>query len=105
VGISISIFEGEIPRFPFEIKVTLKCDDGSQLFCRDSATLQSSEGFIGCHRMFMSMGWLERNTSAGRLWLCPTCSMKVLTKADGSTKFRHYRNGKPATGDDDHALD
>lgn len=59
------------------IVVTLECDsDAREMFCRGFETFESLDGFIGCHAAAMKAGWLERQSTQGRQWLCPTCSGK-----------------------------
>lgn len=57
------------------ITVVLGCDDASQMFCRGFQSF-ISPGYIEAHAEAMKAGWLERQTSQGRQWLCPTCSGK-----------------------------
>lgn len=62
---------------PCGIVVTLECDsDAREMFCRGFETFQHADGFIGCHAAAMKAGWLERQSTQGRQWLCPACSGK-----------------------------
>jgi hypothetical protein len=64
---------------PCGIVVTLECDaadDVADFFCRGFETFQHADGFIGCHAAAMKAGWLERQSTQGRQWLCPACSGK-----------------------------
>jgi hypothetical protein len=63
---------------PRPISVFLVCDgDGHGMFPADVAIFRHPEGFVGCHKLAMGAGWLERDGGArGRLWLGPCCSGK-----------------------------
>ena len=63
--------------FPYPFGMTLECDAAREIFCRGVEVFADPQGFIGCHKLAMKAGWLERNTSTGREWLCPRCSGKV----------------------------
>lgn len=72
MGIKIS---GE----PFAVPtLELTCDGDHGLFPA-VARFHHGDGFIGEHRLAMAAGWLERQGSQGRLWLCPECSRKATT--------------------------
>jgi hypothetical protein len=58
------------------IVVELGCDDMTAFFCRGFQRFESTEGFVGCHTAAMAEGWLERQGSQGRIWVCPACSGK-----------------------------
>jgi len=74
MGISVAIENAAYPH----ITLTLECDaDPKVMFCRGFETFNDAEGFISCHKAAMAHGWLERNTSKGRIWLCPACSGKA----------------------------
>jgi hypothetical protein len=64
------------PPYPIGVRVTLECDAATEFFCRGFAHFEHADGFVGAHAMAMSAGWLERQSSQGRLWLCPECSGK-----------------------------
>lgn len=55
--------------------VTLECDVRTEFFCRGFETFEHVDSF-GAHADAMRAGWLERQTSQGRKWLCPACSGK-----------------------------
>lgn len=59
-------------------KVTFECDsEDRNMFCRGFTTFDNHpDGYMGAHGAAMQMGWLERQTSQGRKFLCPTCSGK-----------------------------
>lgn len=61
---------------PIPILVELECDEASGMFCRGIETFTDKAGYVGCHAAAMARGWLERQSSQGRLWLCPQCSGK-----------------------------
>jgi hypothetical protein len=63
--------------FPLPVAVDLACDAPTQMFCRGTETFTSPEGFVGAHAAAMAAGWLERQSTRGRLWLCPSCSGKA----------------------------
>lgn len=75
MGIKLDIFDGDVPRFPLEIKVTLRCDGGT-MFCMESG-FRHSEGFIGCYREAMRAGWKDTNRDGHRVFFGPCCSHKV----------------------------
>jgi hypothetical protein len=58
------------------VSVTLECDAATEWFCRGFERFSSDDGFIGAHAAAMAAGWLERQVSQGRQWLCPACSGK-----------------------------
>jgi hypothetical protein len=60
---------------PIPIIVELVCDNAGA--CRSVATFADKAGYVGCHAAAMALGWLERPSSQGRLWLCPQCSGKT----------------------------
>jgi hypothetical protein len=62
-------------RFPVPIAVTLICDEARSLLCAGEQAF-SAGGFIESHSAAMRAGWLERDSSAGRAWVCPACSGK-----------------------------
>lgn len=61
---------------PFGVVVMLECDAVTEFFCRGFEEFRHPDGFAGAHGEAMKAGWLERQTSAGRSWLCPACSGK-----------------------------
>lgn len=63
--------------YPRTITVTLSCDSSTDIFCRGFEDFTSPDGYIGCHSMAISKGWLERQGPQGRQWLCPQCSGKT----------------------------
>jgi len=63
------------------MRLTLYCDAASAMFCRGFESFEHPDGFIGAHAVAMANGWLERQTSQGRLWLCPECSGKITSSA------------------------
>ena len=67
---------GLLAGFPLPLLVTLECDLAGGLFCRRYEDFRSDEGFPSAHAEAMKAGWLERQASQGRLWICPTCSGK-----------------------------
>jgi hypothetical protein len=73
---TVSIATHESGPYPRLITVTLSCDAATDIFCRGFADFTSRDGYIGAHSQAMAAGWLERQTSQGRLWLCPRCSGK-----------------------------
>lgn len=69
---SISIFvTGDI--VPSPAVLALVCDRQP---CSGNETFIYLDGYIRSHALAMAAGWLERQTSQGRLWLCPACSGK-----------------------------
>lgn len=58
-------------------EIRLECDIANEFFCCGFETFQSPDGFVGCHKLAMKAGWLERQSSDGRQWLCPRCSGKI----------------------------
>ena len=76
MGMTLSIFEGAVPRFPLEIKMTLECDGGTLLCGRQQ--LQHSDGFMGCYRTAMQCGWKDTNRGGRRVFLGPCCSRKAV---------------------------
>lgn len=74
MGVSIAVHEsGPYPR---TVTVTLACDAASDVFCAGFEEFESADGFIACHAAAIRRGWLERQASQGRIWLCPICSGK-----------------------------
>jgi hypothetical protein len=73
---AVSIATHENGPYPRRVTVTLSCDAATDLFCRGFEDFTSPDGFIACHREAISKGWLERQASQGRVWLCPQCSGK-----------------------------
>lgn len=65
-----------VGRPPYGVVVTLECDVRTEFFCRGFETFEHVDSFIGAHRDAIKAGWLERQTSQGRKWLCPACSGK-----------------------------
>ena len=59
-----------------QFRMTLECDASTGMFCCGSESFDHSDGYIGTHAAAMSKGWVERQGSQGRLWLCPECSGK-----------------------------
>jgi len=77
MGISISSDRTiESGMFPLPIKITLECDATTEMFCRGFESFEHPDGFSGAHSTAMAKGWLERQASGGRVWLCPECSGK-----------------------------
>ncbi len=74
MGISIYAVDG--PDIPRHIVVDLECDATTEMFCRGVESFMHPDGFVGSHADAMVKCWLERQTSQGRLWLCPQCSGK-----------------------------
>lgn len=62
---------------PLGVIVTLECDETSEFFCRGFDRFEHPDGYVGAHAQAMKAGWLERQTSQGRKWICPRCSGKV----------------------------
>jgi hypothetical protein len=58
------------------IRVTLVCDAASGMFCRGFESFEHPDGFVGAHSAAIAKGWLDRQASQGRTWLCPECSGK-----------------------------
>lgn len=54
----------------------LRCDVVHGLFPPPVAIFNQG-GFVENHAAAMRAGWLERQGSQGRLWLCPECSGKA----------------------------
>lgn len=61
---------------PERVRVTLECDVREAMFCHGVTDFEHNDGFVGCHITAMHKGWLERQTSNGRIFLCPECSGK-----------------------------
>lgn len=77
MGIIISaLTQHPAPSCPGPVRITLECDAATEMFCRGVAHFEHADGFVGAHALAMAGGWLERNSSQGRLWLCPECSGK-----------------------------
>jgi hypothetical protein len=74
--VTVHIAATESGPYPRLVTVTLSCDAAVDIFCEGHEVFVSQEGFVGCHALAMSSGWLERQASQGRLWLCPQCSGK-----------------------------
>jgi hypothetical protein len=74
MGIAIGC--DETAGIPRAVSVVLTCDLATEFFCRGSERFSSDDGFIGAHAAAMAAGWLERQVSQGRQWLCPACSGK-----------------------------
>jgi hypothetical protein len=72
----ISIATHETGPYPRTVTVTLACDAPTDLMCRGFADFTSPDGFIGAHAAAMAAGWLERQATQGRQFLCPACSGK-----------------------------
>jgi len=73
MGVEITAKDNMVPT---SIVLTLECDVATEFFCRGFDRFEHDDGFVGCHAAAMKAGWLERNTTQGRLWLCPACSGK-----------------------------
>lgn len=73
---TISIAAHERGPYPRMITLTLACDSSTDIFCRGFEDFTSPDGFIACHAAAIKAGWLERQASEGRFWLCPRCSGK-----------------------------
>lgn len=76
LGITITADE-DGTTFPRKTTLLLECDAVEEFFCRGAEAFTHPDGFIGAHRDAMKAGWLERQTSDGRIWMCPRCSGKV----------------------------
>lgn len=61
---------------PYGIVVMLECDAVEAFFCRGFETFER-EDYVTAHADAMKAGWLERQSSSGRLWICPACSGKI----------------------------
>jgi hypothetical protein len=77
MGITIEAIDDK-PHPPFAVRVELECEagDGASLLCKEREVFKHANGYIGCHGLAMAAGWLERQTPAGRAWICPECSGK-----------------------------
>lgn len=73
MGISIYVLDEGSP-LPRGVIVGLTCDVAG---CGGAERLQAC--YIDAHGAAMSLGWLERQTPQGRLWLCPACSGKPVS--------------------------
>lgn len=78
MGVSIqALNENDYVRFPYPMALVLECDARVSLFCRGCMKYEHRDGYVGAHVMAMQDGWLERQASTGRIWLCPACSGKA----------------------------
>ena len=55
---------------PRGVRLTLTCDAGD---CTNEQTFTQAD-YVAQRAAATKAGWLERQTSAGRLFLCPQCS-------------------------------
>lgn len=82
MGISVSIFCGEVARVPADILLTMICDNHrsvDSLFVERGPDMQyfrSDDGFIGCYRDAMAAGWKDVHRGGRRIFLGPCCSGK-----------------------------
>jgi hypothetical protein len=76
MGIIISAADRAAPSGIIPVLLRLQCDDATGFFCHGVAKFEHQDGYIGAHAAAMKAGWLERQSSQGRLWLCPECSGK-----------------------------
>jgi hypothetical protein len=85
MGIQISIFEGQVPRAPCDIELTLTCDacsvNGLDLFGPTTQVFRHREGFIGCYHAAMNAGWKDTNQRGEREFHGPCCSGKAVDTA------------------------
>jgi hypothetical protein len=66
---------------PRPIIVLLACDGADHGMFPTDAIFRHPDGFVGCHKMAMEAGWLERDGGPrGRLWLGPCCSGKIVRR-------------------------
>jgi len=75
MGIAIEV-DGLPTRTPYPLKITFECDARLSLLCRRDMPLSHSASYQEAHHTAIALGWLERNASNGRVWLCPECSGK-----------------------------
>jgi hypothetical protein len=73
---AVSIATHESGPYPRTVTVRFSCDVATDMLCAGFEIFSSPDGFIGCHSAAISKGWLERQASQGRIWLCPQCSGK-----------------------------
>jgi hypothetical protein len=67
---------GPNPHPPYGIRIELECEAATDIFYRGIDKFEHPNGYIGCHALAMSAGWMERQTPQGRSWICPRCSNK-----------------------------
>lgn len=75
MGISIDV-DGLPTKTPYPLKITFECDAATAMFCRGFMVIKNSRSYQEAHHDAIHLGWLERNASNGRVWLCPECSGK-----------------------------
>lgn len=74
MGIAIEV-AGFPVTVPHRLKVTFDCDATTGFFCRGFKVVEGVS-YQEAHHEAIAEGWLERNASNGRVWLCPDCSGK-----------------------------
>jgi hypothetical protein len=73
MGITIEAIVGGEPHPPYRVRVDLACEAP---LCTRREAFEHYNGYVGCHALAMTAGWLERQTPQGRIWFCPRCSGK-----------------------------